>query len=257
MASKYGFIDKNGKVVIEPQFDYAGAFSEGLGKVKKDGKWGFIDKSGKVVIEPQFDSIFNFSEGLAEVEKDYYSAEEIARGEPPRADAQLRWWEQMLQKAKSQDKINAAQLERENEATKENEKTAKKYKKSSQKLKNIAKQKDEIAKKLEDAQSLLEKHSHIGQGPRKHFSLLINFIDNFDKDFSKNRKKEPTVELIAINLKKHLENHSTKPSFIINVEDGNDNCIKWRDDKGNIKCSLWGEAMRARITRIRKKRNKQ
>ena len=185
------------------------------------------------------------------------ATEYIAGSEPPRADAQLRWWEQMLQKAKSQDKINAAQLERENEATKENEKTAKKYKKSSQKLKNIAKQKDEIAKKLEDAQPLLEKHSHIGKGPRKHNITLNDYIDDFDKKFSKNRKKEPTVESIAINLKKHLENHSTKPSFIINVEDENDNCIKWRDDKGNIKYSEWGEAMRARITRIRKKRNKR
>ena len=35
MASKYGFIDKNGKVVIEPQFDDAGAFSEGLAKVQR------------------------------------------------------------------------------------------------------------------------------------------------------------------------------------------------------------------------------
>ena len=31
MESKYGFIDKSGKVVIEPQFDDAGDFSEGLG----------------------------------------------------------------------------------------------------------------------------------------------------------------------------------------------------------------------------------
>ena len=30
MARKSGFIDKNGKVVIEPQFDNAGNFSEGL-----------------------------------------------------------------------------------------------------------------------------------------------------------------------------------------------------------------------------------
>ena len=52
MAKKYGFIDKNGKVVIEPQFDNVSAFSEGLAKVEKDGKWGFIHKSGKVVIEP-------------------------------------------------------------------------------------------------------------------------------------------------------------------------------------------------------------
>ena len=164
------------------------------------------------------------------------ATEYIAASEPPRADAQLRWWEQKLEKAEAQDKINAAQLERENEAAKENEKTA---------------------KKLEDAQPLLEKHSHIGEGPRKHNSLLNNFIDNFDKEFSKNRKKEPTAELIARNLRKHLENHSTNHSFIINVEDENDNCIKWRDEKGNIKCSEWGDPMRSRINRIRKKRNKR
>ena len=34
MASKYGFIDKSGKVVIEPQFDEAYPFSEGLAWVQ-------------------------------------------------------------------------------------------------------------------------------------------------------------------------------------------------------------------------------
>jgi hypothetical protein len=38
MANKYGFIDKDGKVVIEPQFNYINDFSEGLWMVKKDGK---------------------------------------------------------------------------------------------------------------------------------------------------------------------------------------------------------------------------
>ena len=38
MARKYGFIDKNGKVVIELQYDYVGHFSEGLAQVKKDSK---------------------------------------------------------------------------------------------------------------------------------------------------------------------------------------------------------------------------
>ena len=155
---------------------------------------------------------------------------------PQRLDKKIKWWKQKLIKAKEQDKKNANRLLRENEASKENVKTAKKFK---------------------DAQHTLEKHSQIGKGPRKHNIKLNNFIDDFDRKFSKNRKDVPTAESIAINLKKHLENHSTKPSFIINVEDGNDNCIKWRDDKGNIKYSEWGEAMRARITRIRKKRNKQ
>ena len=33
MAKKSGFIDKTGKVVIEPQFDGVGDFSEGLASV--------------------------------------------------------------------------------------------------------------------------------------------------------------------------------------------------------------------------------
>jgi hypothetical protein len=60
-----------GSVVINPQFESAGPFSEGLAAVeigkKEDGKWGYIDKSGKFVIDPQFDSAEGFSEGLAAV----------------------------------------------------------------------------------------------------------------------------------------------------------------------------------------------
>ena len=33
MESKYGFIDKSGKVLIEPQFDVAYTFSEGFARV--------------------------------------------------------------------------------------------------------------------------------------------------------------------------------------------------------------------------------
>ena len=65
MAKKYGFIDKNGKVVIELQFDdeidIAGSFIAGLACVRKDGKEGFIDKNGKVVIEPL--PIYNYAAG--------------------------------------------------------------------------------------------------------------------------------------------------------------------------------------------------
>ncbi|EDJ0203504.1 WG repeat-containing protein, partial [Campylobacter coli] len=52
-----GFIDKSGKIVIEPIFDDIWDFREGLAGVKLNGKWGFIDKSGKIVIEPIFDDI--------------------------------------------------------------------------------------------------------------------------------------------------------------------------------------------------------
>ncbi len=74
--SKDGFIDKTGKFVIEPKFDKAGTFSEGLARVAivEDGeeKLGFIDHSGQFVISPIFNTDIDFrrnstdfSEGLA------------------------------------------------------------------------------------------------------------------------------------------------------------------------------------------------
>ncbi|EFV4699761.1 WG repeat-containing protein, partial [Campylobacter coli] len=54
---KYGFMDKNGKIVIEPKFDSIWDFSEELARVELNRRWGFIDRSGKFVIKPKFDDI--------------------------------------------------------------------------------------------------------------------------------------------------------------------------------------------------------
>jgi len=81
---KWGFVDWDGKLVIAPQFEDAGDFSDGLAPVKirseettwcprdasgsRSGftmKWGYIDKTGKLVIPAQFESAAPFSEGLA------------------------------------------------------------------------------------------------------------------------------------------------------------------------------------------------
>lgn len=49
-----------------------GSFCEGLCSFKKDGKWGFINLEGRVVIDPIFEYSMPpcFSEGLASVEKE-------------------------------------------------------------------------------------------------------------------------------------------------------------------------------------------
>ena len=60
-----GFLNKQGEAVIDPQFDEALDFSEGLAAVKIDDKWGYIDKTGKVVIEPIYSSVRDFHNGLA------------------------------------------------------------------------------------------------------------------------------------------------------------------------------------------------
>ena len=69
---KYGYMDKTGRVVVEPQFSYAGHFSEGLAWVGvlqgREWLYGFIDKTGKFVIEPQF--VYqprDFVDGMAKV----------------------------------------------------------------------------------------------------------------------------------------------------------------------------------------------
>lgn len=43
---KYGYFDKDGKVVIPNIYDSVEEFSNGLAKVKLNGKWGFINKEG-------------------------------------------------------------------------------------------------------------------------------------------------------------------------------------------------------------------
>jgi serine/threonine protein kinase len=61
--------ENTGKFVINPQFDEASNFSEGLAKVRigdvQTGKYGFIDKEGRMIIATQFDDAESFSEGLA------------------------------------------------------------------------------------------------------------------------------------------------------------------------------------------------
>lgn len=62
---KYGYVDKNGTVIVDYIYDDATEQNEfGFSAVKKDGKWGAIDSTGKVVIEPSYtlsqNTIINF-----------------------------------------------------------------------------------------------------------------------------------------------------------------------------------------------------
>src|SRR5688572_29807095 len=67
-SDKWGYIDETGAMIIKEQFSLADDFSDGLARVEVDGKYGYIDKTGKLVITPQFDSdAWRFDEGLARV----------------------------------------------------------------------------------------------------------------------------------------------------------------------------------------------
>ncbi len=53
---KYGFIDKEGKVVVDYIYDDATSQNiYGYAGVKKDGKWGVVDNKGNLIQEPTYD----------------------------------------------------------------------------------------------------------------------------------------------------------------------------------------------------------
>lgn len=65
---KWGFCDCfYAGIVIKPQYDTTFEFTEGLGRVKQNGKFGFADKTGKLVIPVKYDGADAFTEGFAAV----------------------------------------------------------------------------------------------------------------------------------------------------------------------------------------------
>jgi tetratricopeptide (TPR) repeat protein len=66
-CSKWGYIDRTGKLVIPAELWSPLEFSEGLAVLSVGGKKGYIDTDGKLVIAAQFDEAFAFFDGIAEV----------------------------------------------------------------------------------------------------------------------------------------------------------------------------------------------
>ncbi len=67
LHDKWGFEDESGSTVIQPQFDFAGPFVDGLALVRINGKFGFINTTGAFVVSPQFEDAPSFADGLAAV----------------------------------------------------------------------------------------------------------------------------------------------------------------------------------------------
>lgn len=68
VGGKWGFVNAKGKFIINPTFEDAKGFSNGLAPVKLNGLWGYIDNKGSLVYEPQFQWAGHFDEwGVAKV----------------------------------------------------------------------------------------------------------------------------------------------------------------------------------------------
>jgi len=63
--NKYRFIRNDETFAFGDRYDFAGNFSEGLARVMVDEQWGFIGKNGDLLIAPKFDWVGNFQNGYA------------------------------------------------------------------------------------------------------------------------------------------------------------------------------------------------
>jgi hypothetical protein len=64
-----GYLDPGGNFAIEPQFSFAGSFSEGRAFVKTYESCGYIDPTGQQVVGYLYTSCASFSEGIAWVQE--------------------------------------------------------------------------------------------------------------------------------------------------------------------------------------------
>lgn len=59
---KFGYVDSQGKVIMDFKLDRAGYLNNGIALFCKGGKWGFINAEGKVIVEPKYYAAGNFNE---------------------------------------------------------------------------------------------------------------------------------------------------------------------------------------------------
>jgi len=64
-GARCGYIDRNGNIVVAPQFDWVERFADGRALVGRDGKYGAIDEAGKLVIPPTYERMSSFERALA------------------------------------------------------------------------------------------------------------------------------------------------------------------------------------------------
>lgn len=64
------FAQKGVEWAIEPQFEQAKDFSEGLAAVRMNGLWGYVTPTGDLYIPYQYEKAYSFKDGMARIKRD-------------------------------------------------------------------------------------------------------------------------------------------------------------------------------------------
>lgn len=99
-SMKFGYIDKSGKNVIPCEFDYADEFTaDGLAQIynEEDNVGSYIDRDGNLLMKPQFRCLSGFNNGYACVYLDKWQTIDYSDSEPS------EWKNQYTKKVKMED----------------------------------------------------------------------------------------------------------------------------------------------------------
>lgn len=67
----WGYVSVDGQIVIEPIYEQAYSFSDGMAAVKLNGKWGFINSEGIIIVPCEYDKVeTRFENGKGKLLKD-------------------------------------------------------------------------------------------------------------------------------------------------------------------------------------------
>jgi WG containing repeat len=66
-GGRCGAVDRNGRVVVAPEFDWVSGFQEDRAIVMRGGRYGFVTNTGRVIAEPTYDRVGAFKHGFAQV----------------------------------------------------------------------------------------------------------------------------------------------------------------------------------------------
>ncbi len=71
MNGTWGFINADGELALECQYEDAQSFRNGFAAVCVEGIWGYVDESGRMVVKPEFEEATPFSDqGTAAVKRE-------------------------------------------------------------------------------------------------------------------------------------------------------------------------------------------
>ena len=63
-TGKWGYVDHQGRWIIEPRFDAASAWVDGVGPVSVSGRWTLVNRAGTLMFAPSFDALGHAWNGL-------------------------------------------------------------------------------------------------------------------------------------------------------------------------------------------------